>query len=189
MPLQFLEQISFAPIKVIAASDMLCVSVHKSQCEGMPSLHKNSISEHTQLRLSFVPTCPIGAKHCSAMHGYTSVLGSTTGVVSNWGKQVIVPRGLAYEPSDKPGNCRPGSPTGEDYTHVHRNTKWVDRFCETSHTDTNIPTQKYTSTNIPVRGNLSEEELEVVIDIFCSLRFGGRGEINQKSWVIIDVTV
>jgi len=31
--------------------------------------------------------------------------------------------------------------------------------------------------------------LEVVIDIFL-LRFGGRarGEINQKSWVIIDIT-
>ena len=103
---------------------------------------------------------------------------------------MIVPRGWAYEPSDKSGNRRPGSPTGEDYTDMHRNTKWVDRFCETStNRDTNIPTQTYTSTNIPVTGNLSEEELEVVVDIFCSLRFGGRGEINQKSWVIIDVTV
>jgi len=116
----------------------------------MPSLHKNSFFEYTQLWL--IVLCPIGAKN-SAMHGYTSVLGSITGVVSNWGKQVIVPRGWAYEPSDKPGNCRPGSPTGEDYTHMHRNTKWVDRFCETStHTDTNIPTQTYASTNTPVRG-------------------------------------
>ena len=43
-----------SPIKDIVVSDMLCVSVHKSQGGGMPSLHKNSIYESTQLRRSFV---------------------------------------------------------------------------------------------------------------------------------------
>ena len=141
MPLQFLEQISFAPIKGIVVSDMLCVSVHKSQCGGMPSLHKNSIFEHTQLRLSFVPICPIGAKHCSAMHGYTSVLGSTIAGQDHQLRRII-------------HTCT-------------RNTKWVDRFCETStHTETNTPTQTkcIAPTNIP-----SEEELEVAMVIFYSL--------------------
>ena len=75
-------------------------------------------SLNTQLRRSFVTTSPIfGAKHC-----YAWLHGSTTGVISNGGKQVIVPQ-LTYEPTDKPGNCMEGSPAGEDYMHMHKEYK------------------------------------------------------------------
>jgi len=64
---------------------------------------------------------------------------------------------------------------------MHRNTKWVDRFCETStHTDTNIPTQTYASTNIPVtfRQSLGKLDCDACVSTCAGFGVRTRGHVH-----------